>query len=94
VKIDIHVQLYKWRQIISKENALPASKRWSMKLLSQVLSHPGLYNVGGKLARFALRWLPHGLTHNVKLNPWAKSRELPKPPQESFKSWYHQNKEK
>lgn len=94
VKIDIHVQLYKWRQIIGKENGLPSSKRWSMKLLSQVLSHPGLYNVGGKLARFALRWLPHSFTHNVNLNPWAKSRELPKPPQESFRSWYHQNKEK
>ena len=27
VKIDIHNQLYKWRQIIGKENALPATKR-------------------------------------------------------------------
>ena len=94
VKIDIHTQLYKWRQIIGKENALPASKRWSMKLLSIVLSNNGLYNVGGKLARRALQWLPHSFTHNASINPWAKSRELPDPPKESFKAWYLQTKKK
>jgi L-lactate dehydrogenase complex protein LldF len=94
VKIDIHVQLYKWRQIIGKEHALPASKRWSMKLLAAVLASPRLYHVGGKLARFALRWIPHSITHNKSINPWAKSRELPKPPAESFKKWYEQNKRK
>ncbi len=94
VKIDIHVQLYKWRQIIGKEHVLPAGKKWSMKILSVILSRPGLYDFGGKLARVALRWLPHRFTHSKSLNPWAKSRELPKPPAESFKTWYQQNKEK
>ncbi len=92
VKIDIHVQLYKWRQIISKENALPISKRWSMKLLSTVLSRHGLYNLAGKIARFTLRWMPHSITHNTLLNSWAKSRELPHPPKESFGTWYQKNK--
>jgi L-lactate dehydrogenase complex protein LldF len=92
VKIDIHVQLYKWRQIIGKEHALPAAKRWSMKMLSYILSRPGLYQFSGKLARLALRWIPHRITHNKSINPWAKSRELPKPPPESFKTWYQQNK--
>lgn len=94
VKIDIHVQLYKWRQIIGNENALPTSKRWSMKILAGILSSSTLYNAGGKLARFALKWLPHRITHHPVLNPWAKSRELPKPPQTSFRSWYLQNKKK
>ncbi len=94
VKIDIHVQLYKWRQIIGKEQILPAGKRWSMKMLSAILSRPGIYDFGGKFARLALRWMPHSLTHSKSLNPWAKSRELPKPPAESFKTWYQQNKQK
>jgi len=94
VKIDIHTQLYKWRQIIGKEHALPVSKRWSMKMLAQVFASPALYNVGGKLARFALRWLPHSFTYNATINPWTKSRELPEPPQESFRNWYQQNKQK
>ncbi|MEL6654097.1 MAG: lactate utilization protein B, partial [Bacteroidota bacterium] len=31
VKIDIHTQLYKWRQVIAEEGYLPRSKRWSMQ---------------------------------------------------------------
>jgi len=94
VKIDIHVQLYKWRQVIGKEHALPAGKRWSMKMLSFVFRWTDLYNVAGRFARLALRWLPHSLTHNRNINPWAKARELPSPPKQSFKSWYQQNKDK
>ncbi|QDA59435.1 lactate utilization protein B [Hymenobacter jejuensis] len=90
VKIDIHTQLYKWRQVIGENNELPASKKWSMKLLSRVLSSPGVYGWGGKVARESLRLLPHGFTHAKALNPWAKAREMPAPPKQSFREWYEQ----
>ncbi|QNH63525.1 lactate utilization protein B [Hymenobacter sediminicola] len=90
VKIDIHTQLYKWRQVLGEAGKLPTSKKWSMRLLSRVLAKPGMYSAGGKVARQALRLLPHGLTHGQGYNPWAIARELPAPPQQSFREWYAQ----
>lgn len=88
VKIDIHAQLYKWRQIIGEQGGLPTSKKLGMKLLSSVLARPAVFRLGGKVAREGLRFLPHGLTHAQALNPWAKARELPEPPKQSFRDWY------
>jgi L-lactate dehydrogenase complex protein LldF len=93
VKIDIHTQLYKWRQIIGEENKLAMSKKLSMKGLSWLLERPKVFDFAGKSGRLALKYLPHGLTHAKALNPWAKARELPEPPKESFKEWYKRNKE-
>ncbi|WP_400191755.1 lactate utilization protein B [Hymenobacter sp. B81] len=90
VKIDIHTQLYKWRQLIGQQGELPAGKKWGMKLLSRVLARPEVYRAGGKLAREGLRLLPHALTHAPAFNPWAKARELPEPPHQSFRDWYQQ----
>lgn len=92
VKIDIHTQLYKWRQIIGKEHAMALSKRWSMKGMAWVLSHPSVYRTLGKVGRGALSILPHGLTHNKSMNPWAIARELPEPPKQSFRDWYVKNR--
>lgn len=88
VKIDIHTQLYKWRQVLAQEGEILTSKKWSMRLLSRVLAKPGVYSLGGKVARQGLRFLPHGLTHAPGYNPWAIARELPTPPAWSFREWY------
>ena len=88
VKIDIHTQLYKWRQVLRAEGMLPASKKWSMRLLSSVLARPGLFRTAGAAARLGLRFVPHALTHAPGYNPWAIARELPAPPPQSFRAWY------
>jgi L-lactate dehydrogenase complex protein LldF len=44
------------------------------------------------MARGALRILPHSLTHNQSINAWAKARELPDAPKQSFKEWYEDNR--
>ena len=93
VKIDIHTQLYKWRQVLGAEGMLPPSKQWSMRLLSRVLARPGLFRAGGAVARLGLRFVPHALTHAPGYNPWAIARELPEPPQQSFRAWYAQQAE-
>ncbi|MVN78676.1 DUF3390 domain-containing protein [Hymenobacter sp. HMF4947] len=90
VKIDIHVQLYKWRQIIAEANHLPAAKKWGMKFMGRLLASPNAFKISGKLARTGLRLLPHGLTHNQTANAWAIARELPEPPKQSFREWYQQ----
>ncbi|SMO46894.1 LutB/LldF family L-lactate oxidation iron-sulfur protein [Solitalea koreensis] len=92
VKIDIHVQLYKWRQQIGESNALPMSKKLSMKVMSKVLASSKLFSFSGKMGRTMIKWLPYSMTHNKSVNPWAKARELPEVPEHSFREWYKQNK--
>ncbi|RMG75375.1 MAG: lactate utilization protein, partial [Bacteroidetes bacterium] len=87
VKIDIHTQLYKWRQIIAKEGHLETSKQVGMKAAGWLLARPRLYRLAGRLGRWALRRLPRWMIYH-RLNPWGQSRELPPPPRQSFQDWY------
>ncbi|MEJ1240087.1 lactate utilization protein B [Chryseolinea sp. T2] len=90
VKIDIHNQLYKWRQVIVKEGYVTNSKKTGMKLMAGVLSRPWLYTSGGKTGRWLMRVFPWLV--NNKFNPWYKQREMPPPPSISFQRWYKENK--
>jgi L-lactate dehydrogenase complex protein LldF len=90
VKIDIHVQLYKWRQIVSEANHLPTAKKLGLKFMGRLLASPTAFKVSGMLSRKGLRLLPYGLTHNKTVNAWAIARELPEPPKQSFREWYAQ----
>lgn len=91
VKINIHEQLYKWRQEIYKHNELPKEKSVPLKIVTRVLEKPGLYNTMGKIARSSLKHLPRFMIYN-NLNAWGKQRELPEVPKESFKEWYKKNR--
>ncbi len=90
VKIDIHQQLWKWRQVLAAEGYVDSSKKAGMKGMAYLLSHPKLYRLAGKMGRGAMRLFPF-MTNN-KLNPWFKQREMPAPPKESFRDWYLKNK--
>jgi L-lactate dehydrogenase complex protein LldF len=90
VKIDIHQQLYKWRQVIVQNGYAPAGKKAAMKLMSLTLSSPTAYHMGGKAGRFVMKYAPFVV--NNKLNPWYKQRDLPEPPKESFGEWYAKNR--
>ncbi|UKJ08185.1 lactate utilization protein B [Solitalea lacus] len=94
VKINIHEQLYKWRQEIGEANSLPVMKKWTMKGMAKVLASARLFSFIGAMGRQVLKWTPHFITHNKMINPWAKARELPKTPQESFREWYSKNRQK
>lgn len=87
VKIDIHQQLYKWRQIIGKEGELPLSKKISMKAMGFLLSTPWMYRLAGKIGRTMVSVMPRFMMYN-NLNAWGKQRELPIAPKESFRDWY------
>ncbi len=91
VKIDIHDQLYKWRQIIAKEGHVPVSKKWGMKVAAIVFSKPWFYKIMGKAARKMLRLTPKKVINNP-LNVWGKARDLPDAPKQSFQDWYKSNK--
>jgi L-lactate dehydrogenase complex protein LldF len=92
VKIDIHEQLYKWRQVLVKNGYAPAAKKAGMQIMTWTLSSPGLYNTAGKAGRWVMKHAPFAV--NNKLNPWVKQRDMPRPPAESFSEWYNKNKGK
>jgi len=89
VKIDIHAQLYKWRQIITKNTPQPFIKKTSMQMMGKMFTKPQQYQTVGKIARWSLRNLPKSVI-NSKLNTWGKERDLPKGPKQSFDQWYEE----
>ncbi|PSL44889.1 L-lactate dehydrogenase complex protein LldF [Chitinophaga niastensis] len=90
VKIDIHQQLYKWRQVLVQEGHTTVTKTATMKIMSGVLSAPRAYKIAGKMGRWVMRVFP-GMVNN-RFNPWYKQREMPAPPAQSFSEWYAKNK--
>jgi L-lactate dehydrogenase complex protein LldF len=93
VKIDIHEQLYHWRQDITEQKLSPFVKRFSMKMAGIVLSGNRKYNFAGIVARWAIRCMPRKWLY-LPINAWGKGRELPVPPAQSFKQWYKNNRPK
>ena len=92
VKIDIHSQLYKWRQVIMKEHP-DKVKQVAMKVNGKVFKYPWLYDILGGFARTMLKITPRGIVYS-KLNAWGKQRDLPEVPKSSFKEWYKKNRKK
>ena len=90
VKIDIHEQLYKWRQVLVKEGHATIGKKVSMQGMTFVLSNPSIYQNGGKIGRLLMSIAPFSV--NNPLNPWYKQRDMPTPPKESFRDWYLNNR--
>ena len=92
VKIDLHHQLLTMRREVARQKALPASKRWSMKVASVVLRNNWLYRWSGKLMRWLLPKLPRWMISN-RLNAWGRQRELPPMPRKSFRQLYRERYE-
>ena len=90
VKINIHEQLYKWRQVLTEEGYQPKLKTVAMKVMATTLSKPGLFTLAGKAARWTLKRIP-GIANN-RFNPWYKQRDIPAPPNQSFTEWYRKNR--
>jgi L-lactate dehydrogenase complex protein LldF len=90
VKINIHEQLYEWRQEITKAQP-DRTKGLAMKIANGVFAVPFAYNLSGSMMRGALKILPDSITYSG-LNTWGKQRDLPELPKESFKDWYKKNR--
>ena len=91
VKINIHEQLFRWRQIIAQEGYLPSGKKRALTWFGKILARPAWFRFAGKVARLALRLLPRPFLYN-RFNEWGKARELPEAPRESFQEWYKKNR--
>ncbi len=87
VKIDIHEQIYKWRQIIAERHQLPMVKKEAMRLAGKVLSSPKLYRAAVEAAAAGIEHLPRSLVYNP-FNAWGRQREVPTAPRSTFRQWY------
>ena len=90
VKIDIHNQLYKWRQVLVKEGHADPKKALAMKAMANTLASPILYRLAGKTVRTTLKYAPFVV--NNKFNAWYNHREMPEVPESSFGEWYQKNR--
>ena len=50
VKINIHEQIYKWRQVIAERHQLPMVKKETMRMAGKVLASPKLYRAAVEAA--------------------------------------------
>lgn len=91
VKINIHEQIYKWRQIIAEQHELPFVKRQSMRAAGTVMANPKLFRLAVEGAEKAVKDLPRALLYNP-FNAWGKQRELPEAPESTFRQWYLKNR--
>lgn len=91
VKINIHEQLYKWRQVIVKDVPQPIVKKTVMKMAGNVLANHKMYDFSGKSARFVLKYAPRFVIYS-KLNAWGHARDLPEVKNDNFDEWYKKRK--
>src|SRR5690606_8715339 len=88
VKINIHEQLFKWRQVISKAHGQSALKRIMMKAAGRALASPGLFRLTARVARTLLPLFPTGL------RSCGQAGQLPPMSKEAFRDWYIKNVKK
>jgi len=91
VKIDIHNQLWKWRQVLTTEGYVSTGKKAAFGGMAYMFAHPALYRFAGKAGRWMMRNFP-ALFQIKRLNPWYQQREMPAPPKQSFHDWYLKNR--
>jgi len=91
VKINIHEQIYAWRNVLVQQHETPFVKRAAMKAAGALFARPALYRAAIERTNDALASLPRFAIYNG-LNAWGKNREMPHPPAETFHQWYARNR--
>ena len=87
VKIDIHEQLFRWRQEVSMHGDRPTGNRYLMNVAGWVFGRPLVYRIAGQMVRWLLRHLPRQLMY-FRGNVWGRAREMPQTPKRSFHAWH------
>jgi L-lactate dehydrogenase complex protein LldF len=91
VQINIHEQIYQWREVMDAKGEFSTTKKAAMKVADSVLSNPEAYRVAAEVGEEALKVLPRFAIYN-RLNAWGRHREIPRPVAETFHQWYARNR--
>ncbi|HXI72090.1 MAG TPA: lactate utilization protein B [Verrucomicrobiae bacterium] len=91
VKINIHEQIYAWREVMEEKHQINLVKKAAMIMAGKVLSHPEVYRLATAATAASLKVLPHFALYN-QLNAWGRHRDNPQPGKETFHTWYKKNR--
>jgi L-lactate dehydrogenase complex protein LldF len=91
VHIDIHEQIYQWREEMNAKGQFSTTKKAAMKVADNLFSHPEAYRAVTAAGEAALKVLPHFAIYN-RLNAWGRHRDIPGPAAETFHQWYARNR--
>jgi L-lactate dehydrogenase complex protein LldF len=91
VQINIHEQIYEWREVMDANGEFSTTKKAAMKVADNVLSNPRAYRAAAEAGETALKVLPRFAVYN-RLNAWGRRREVPSPVAETFHQWYARNR--
>ena len=91
VKINIHEQLYAWRQVVVENGHASFAQKRAMRAAKKAFESPARYRLLSRWVRTLLRMTPGAVIRN-RLNVWSKNRDLPEAPKESFNEWYRRTR--
>jgi len=91
VKINIHEQIYAWREVMEEKHQINLVKKGAMIVAGKVLSNPTLYRIAGDTMEASLKVLPRFAIYN-QLNAWGQHRDIPPPAKETFHDWYRKHR--
>jgi L-lactate dehydrogenase complex protein LldF len=86
VKINIHEQIYAWREVMEEKHQINLVKKSAMVVAGKVLSNPTLYRMVGATMEAGLKVLPRFAIYN-QLNAWGRHRDIPPVAKETFHDW-------
>jgi L-lactate dehydrogenase complex protein LldF len=91
VQINIHEQIYEWREVMAAKGEFSTTKKAAMTVADKLLSNPRAYRAAADAGEAALKVLPRFAIYN-RLNAWGRRREVPSPVAETFHQWYARNR--
>jgi len=91
VRIDIHDQLYRWRQEVVKHTTAGRWNTMVMKYAARIFSSPSQYRKFSGFAGTMLR-IPGMRKLISRISGWGKARELPVQPSQTFRQWFDQHR--
>ena len=87
VRINIHEQLYLWRQEITRGGETSWLERQLMRFTGMIMRYPRLY----RMVSVLIRKMPYQIMMKLSKD-WGRSRELPVSPPETFTQWFDKNR--
>src|ERR1700733_15310337 len=78
VKINIHEQIYAWREVMEEKHQVKLVKKEAMIVAGKGLSHPRIFRSAADSMEISLKVLPRFALYN-HLNAWGRHRDIPQP---------------
>jgi L-lactate dehydrogenase complex protein LldF len=92
VKIDLHTELYRWRQELTRRDRSWTMKKAIMGFAAGIFSRPTVYRAVSTIGAMLLRVMPRTLTNGL-FGSWTDDREWPTAPKQTFSQWHRKRRQ-